>query len=124
MKILLVDDENTNLRIGEAFLFKTNLGLEIDLARNYKEAIDKIAANDYDFYVTDYRLNDDFSALDVIKKIKLRPKNAPILVITALDKDEIFRELQEAGADDFLVKQEMTIPMLRRTILKLKRWKV
>ena len=58
----------------------------------------------------------DCHGLDTVRKALLASHDAPILVLTGKDDNEIGIGAVEAGAQDFLPKAEIMTPVLRRAI--------
>lgn len=121
VKILLVDDQEINLKILVNYLVSE--GYDIDTAVNGEEAVQKSISYDPDLIVLDIVMPvmDGYAACDRIKADP-KTKNIPIIIVTALhDRDSKLKGL-EAGANDFLSKPidkaELTIRV--RNLLKIK----
>ncbi len=102
-KILVVDDEERNLRLMEALL--TPLGHEVILARNGEEALEKVREVPPDLILLDVMMP-KMDGFELSKCLKDDEETAiiPIVVVTALEKIEDKIKALEAGADDFLSK--------------------
>lgn len=102
-RILIVDDEERNLRLLEISL--STLGYEIFLAGDGREALDRVAAVNPDLILLDVmmpRLN-GFEVCRILKKNE-ETRNIPVVMVTALGgRDDKLKGL-ESGADDFLTK--------------------
>ena len=100
MKILIVDDE---IKIREVVSeYAKASGYECDQASNGKDAIDMVAANNYDCVILDIMMPelDGFSACKKIKAIK----NVPVIMLSARteEDDKIFSF--DLGVDDYVTK--------------------
>ena len=120
-KILIVDDEETNLKLLTKWLGP--LGYDIELAFNGKEAVQKSKDFGPDLIVLDIMMPgmDGHEACSLIKADP-ETKNIPIIMVTALhDMDSKIKGLS-ASANDFLSKPidqtELTIRV--RNLLKIK----
>jgi len=103
MSVLAVDDNRTNLHILQVFLKK--LGHEVILAENGEDAIARFQQHHPDLVLLDIMMPvmDGFEAARRIKAAS-RDKWVPIILLSALNRDENLVEGLEAGADDYLTK--------------------
>ena len=103
IRVLAVDDNRTNLHILQVFLKK--LGHEVILAENGAVAVQRFEQERPDLVLLDIMMPvmDGFEAARQIKTIS-REKWVPIILLSALNRDENLVEGLEAGADDYLTK--------------------
>jgi len=99
--VLLVDDEPDILELLELTLHK--MGLEVDKAQNVSEALEKLAARQYDLCLTDMRMPDG-DGLQIVKYIAQQNLDVPVAVITAHGNTENAVSALKAGAFDYLNK--------------------
>ena len=101
MKILLIEDEPELQNSIKQYLEME--GNVIELASDFRKALDKIIIYDYDCILVDITLPYG-SGLDLIKEIKLKKSKAGIIIISAKNSldDKIFG--LDIGADDYLPK--------------------
>ncbi|MCT4663796.1 MAG: ATP-binding protein [Flavobacteriales bacterium] len=93
VKILLVDDDPISLLLLKAGFVKQKS--HIDTARTVGEAIDKLKINSYDFVITDYNLNEEYTAYDIKNKVGTKDSgNVMKWIILSGDsiKEEEFKE--------------------------------
>jgi putative two-component system response regulator len=102
-KILVVDDEDRNLRLIEAMLIP--LGYEVVLARDGIEALDKVRKIQPDVILLDVMMPrmDGFEVARQLKEDE-GAKIIPIVMVTALKEVEDRVKALQVGADDFLTK--------------------
>jgi len=102
-KILVVDDEERNLRLIEAMLMP--LGYEIILAGSGKEALEKVRDTPPDVILLDIMMP-EMDGFEVAKNLKDKEetKIIPIVMITVLKEAGDRVKALEVGADDFLTK--------------------
>jgi len=102
-KILVVDDEERDLRLMEAML--TPLGYQVILAHDGKEALEKVREILPDVILLDIRMP-GMGGYEVAKRLKdnEETKTIPIVMVTVLGKLEDRVKALEVGADDFLSK--------------------
>ncbi len=120
-KILIVDDEEVNLRLLTQWLIP--LGYDIELASNGEEAVQKARNSRPDLIILDIMMPvmDGYAACSLIKADP-ETKNIPIIMVTALQDRESKLKGLSASANDFLSKPidqtELTIRV--RNLLKIK----
>jgi two-component system response regulator PhoP len=101
MRVLIVEDDPT---LQEQLVTNlTQKGYAVDAANNGQEALYFGTEYSVDIAIIDLGLP-DISGMDVIKKLRAKDKNFPILILTARTRWEEKVEGLEAGADDYLVK--------------------
>ncbi|HAT41535.1 MAG TPA: DNA-binding response regulator [Rheinheimera sp.] len=101
MRILLVeDDQALSAGLVQAL---TAQGFVVNALASGKQAITAVRSGDCDTVVLDLGLP-DMDGLDVLKQIRLKHTQLPVLILTARDGlDERCKGL-DLGADDYLVK--------------------
>jgi CheY-like chemotaxis protein len=117
-KLLLVVEDNEELR----FLVKMQLkkvGCLADFAINGREALDKMAENNYEIILMDVMMPimDGLEATKIIREREAKENKEPttIIAMTALSDK---KSCLEAGMNDFLFKPVM----LNQLISILKQW--
>jgi len=102
-KILVVDDEDQNLRLMEAMLVP--LGYEVHLAGDGEDALEKVKEVSPDVILLDIMMP-GLDGFEVAKRLKHddETKIIPIVMVTALKEVEDRVKALEVGADDFLTK--------------------
>ena len=101
-KVLVVDDEELNLKLIEAYL---NEEYEIITAQSGTEALNKIIRDKPDIVLLDIMMP-QINGYDVCKSIKENDATRfiPVVMCTALSGSEAKVKAIEIGADDFLTK--------------------
>ena len=94
MSILVVDD-NAGMRVALFEALKDH-GLEVDIAEDGFEALDKIMTKPYDWVISDVRMP-EMSGIDLVRKIKkLRPE-CKIVMISLYGPPQGMDEIGIAG---------------------------
>ncbi|MEM1318713.1 MAG: response regulator transcription factor [Bacteroidota bacterium] len=102
MKILICEDEEIMLTALEFRLRKQ--GFEVVLAKDGKEAIEKVKDAEPDILVADIMMP-FITGIELISYIRQDMKSElPIIIISALENDEIVLEAFKLGATDFITK--------------------
>ena len=101
MKILLVEDDADLRELTRRSLEKERYVVEV--AANYRTALQKIEDYDYDCILLDIMLPDG-SGLDLLEKLKEMHKRENVIILSAKDSIEDKVLGLELGADDYLPK--------------------
>ncbi len=105
-KVLLVDDEAVNQKVGGMILEK--LGLEVEVAKSGREAIKMVQENEYDLILMDISMPEmnGFEATEEIRRLEAKegePKT-PIIALTAFALQEIKERCMKVGMNEFITK--------------------
>lgn len=100
-KILIADDEPSNRKILAQEL--THKGFAVDTARGGKEALAKAESVPPDLLILDYMMP-DMSGLDVLRELRGKGNDTPVILITAYGSVERAVEVMKAGAYDFITR--------------------
>jgi DNA-binding NtrC family response regulator len=100
-RILIVDDEPFNLDLLEQEL--TDRGYTIERASDGTEALGKVESFQPELILLDYQMP-DMNGVEVLKEIRHRGGDAPVIMITAYGTIERAVEAMKEGAYDFIPK--------------------
>lgn len=111
--ILLVDDNEQNLELIQAYL--ETLPSRIRTARNGVEALAAIEDQEPDLVLLDVMMP-RMSGFEVCQKVKSNPKtrDIPVIMVTALHELGDVERAVESGANDFLSKPVNKLELLTR----------
>jgi len=115
-RILLVDDEAAIRLTLKAILEMNNF--EVETAQSRKEAIAKLAANEYQMVITDMRMETETAGYDVIRSARKQPYNPATAILTAYPA--LGSDWKREGAQSLLVKPVGTDELLRQLEALLK----
>jgi DNA-binding response OmpR family regulator len=109
-RILLVDDDLAILLALKAILEIHSF--EVETATSAREAKSKIRTSVYNMVISDLRMEEDESGLEVLRAAKKAPYQPAVALLTAFP--EAGDDWHEAGADQMLVKPMNTNELLRQ----------
>jgi two-component system, sensor histidine kinase and response regulator len=105
-RILLVDDEPINQKVGMAILKK--FGMEPEVANNGREAVQMVVENHYDLVLMDIQMPEmsGFDATEMIRKREQQDglSRIPIIAMTANAMESTRERCLAIGMDDFIAK--------------------
>jgi two-component system chemotaxis response regulator CheY len=104
MRILIVDDFKTMLRIVESMLKQLGFS-NIDEATDGTAALELIKKNKYDLILSDWNM-EPMSGFDLLKNVRANPTTSaiPFVLITAESKTENIIAAKQAGVSNYIVK--------------------
>ena len=120
-RILLVDDNQQNVELLEAYLLKVDCDTEI--AVDGQDALTKTSEFHPDLILLDVMMP-KLNGFEVCQKLKSNPETADIMIlmVTALGELGDIERAVKAGCDDFLSKPVNQLELLKRidNLLKLR----
>ena len=116
--ICLVEDEEALSTLVKAYLERE--GYEVVCLTKGRDAIDYIGKK-VDLWILDIMLGDDVNGYDVIKAIREKDENVPVIFTSARDQelDKIFG--LELGSDDYMTKPYSSKELVLRVNNMIKR---
>ena len=100
-KILLVEDNSMNVMVASKFLKKWMM--ELDLAQNGKEAVEKVQQNEYDILLMDLQMP-VMDGYEATREIRQMGKQMPIVALTASALMRVQEKVIDSGMNDYLTK--------------------
>jgi DNA-binding response OmpR family regulator len=101
MRILVVEDEDKVAAFIKRGLEQSSYA--VDVASTGEEALERVAATEYDTIVLDLMLP-GIGGLDVVRELRRRKLEVPVLALTARGELEDRIVGLDAGCDDYLAK--------------------
>lgn len=116
-KILIVEDEKAIQMILKTYL--ENAGYDVELANDGLEGISKFQRGTYDLVLLDVMIPkiDGYVVLEMIRN----ESNTPVMMLTALEKDQDQMKAFDLQADDYIIKPFKMGIVLRRIEAVLRR---
>ena len=112
-KILIADDNATNVELLEAYL--CDVDCETEVAVDGRDTLEKVIAFQPDLILLDIMMP-KLSGFEVCKQLKDNPatRGIMILMVTALNELGDIERAVAAGCDDFLSKPVNKLELLKR----------
>jgi PAS domain S-box-containing protein len=118
MRILLVEDNPGDLRSLQRFLPSGDGaagGFQITHADRLATGLELLAGSRYDAVLLDLSLPDS-QGMNTLVRLRAAAQEVPIIVLTGIGDEMLGGRLIQAGAQDFLVKGEVTGALLKRSL--------
>jgi len=113
-KILLIDDDKGILTALSMLL--ESWGYQVDCADTAEEGLEKYSTSDYDLIITDFRLPNQKTGLDVLREIKT---GTPSILLTGEADPEKLKEVKESNKVlDYMILNKPVKPASLRAMLK------
>jgi diguanylate cyclase (GGDEF)-like protein len=116
LPILLVEDNLADAALVRALLRRTDLvGLEVVHTRRLGEALSWADKKSFGAVVSDLSLP-DARGLDAVLKLRDAYPSTPVVVLSGVNDDALSVRAVQEGAQEFLLKSELTTSALQRAI--------
>lgn len=116
IKVLLVEDDADDYVLFKEILNEIKINsYSLTWASTYDKAIEFIHKKEHDIYFFDYLLGAR-TGLDLIQECSNTGTNAPVIILTGLGNQETDLKAMKLGAADYLVKDEIDVKKLERSI--------
>ncbi|NOY64701.1 MAG: response regulator, partial [Nitrospirae bacterium] len=112
----LVEDDEDDYMITKTLIaeIKSWRGI-LEWVSSYEEALRKLKSDEYDVYLFDYRLGEK-TGIDLLKEAIESGCKVPIILLTGQDDHDVDIEAMRLGASDYLVKDEINVQLIERSI--------
>jgi len=116
IKVLFVDREyGEYLLIADLLAQVRHTSYQLTWCSQLNTSLPKILAQDYDVVLLDYYWG-DYNARELLNTVRLQACQSPIVVMTDEMETEVDREAIRAGASDYLIKGQIDVELLERTL--------
>lgn len=113
--LLIEDDEDDYVLTCELLKEVKGTHYEVTWVSRYVDALAEICSGRYDICLVDYRLGEG-TGIDLLRRSLSHNNLTPVILLTGQGDKEIDIEAMEAGAADYLVKDEIECQVLERAI--------
>lgn len=116
IKVLLIEDNPGDARLLQEHLIEVkSVQFELLQADRLSQGLELLQTNTFDVILLDLSLPDT-QGLETFDQLYDRVRNTPIVVITGLNDETIAINAVQSGAQDYLVKDQVTGDVLARAI--------
>jgi|GEM_PF-1357612 len=114
--ILLIEDNTGDALLLEDMLVNTlHASFTIEIAQRCDTAIKKLQEQSFDAILLDLSLPDS-QGIETVERIRAANTDTPIIVLTGLSDETIGLATLQAGAQDYLIKNELEAHLVIRAI--------
>ncbi|MBI2298736.1 MAG: response regulator [Armatimonadetes bacterium] len=115
--VLVVENSPVDARATMAMLEKApSSRFEAFWADSARAALARLAAGGIDVILLDLFLEDS-QGLETLDRVRAAAPDVPVLVVSSLDDDTVVRQAARRGAQEYLVKSDLSPGVLERFIL-------
>ena len=119
VRILLIEDNADFAKLVKLYLGKSDdVKLAVEWKSNGREGIDEAVATHYDVILMDYFLP-GLNGLEVTRMLQKRNVETPVVFLTVNKDVNLAVEVMKLGVEDYLVKEEISTPILPKTIMSV-----
>jgi len=116
VNILLVEDNALDARLIQEVLEQVEgTPFELKHSESLEPALGRLAEGGVDVVILDLNLPDS-SGLETLARVRAQAEDVPVVVLTGSDDEERALEAVHMGAQDYLVKGQMSASLLKRSI--------
>lgn len=117
IKLLLIEDNPLDAKLFQRLLDRSSrASYKVEFAGTLADAFEFLeTSGDVDAIVIDLNLPDS-QGLDTFRAVRLKYPNLPLIVLTADDDERIALKAVQAGAQDYIVKGDLSPVFLGRAI--------
>lgn len=115
--VLLIEDNPGDARLIEEMLREQREGSSIELVHEstLESGIDRLSITEPDVLLLDLRLPDS-TGLETLERVLDETDEVPVIVLTGMPEAKLGMEAVSHGAQDYLVKDDVTPDVLSRAI--------
>lgn len=120
LQILLVEDNKDFAKLVQVYLQRYEKDkFEVVWKENHPDAMAVLAErSDFDIVLMDYFLPGK-NGLEITKELMERKINIPVVFLTVNKDFDLALDVMKLGVDDYLVKEEISSPVLPKTVLNV-----
>lgn len=115
LQLLLVEDSPSDARLIRTYLGEVDPPPELQREERLQEALSRLAAHHFDCVLLDLNLPDS-SGLQTFERIRAAAPDIPTVILSGLADKQLAVEAVRSGAQDYLVKNDLSGDTLARSI--------
>lgn len=119
ISVLLIDDNDDDARLLDEWLSRLpDWQVRLEHVADPGKAVASIQTSNPDLLFLDYRMG-PVTGLDVLREVRGANLLLPVIVLTGQGDEYIASEITQAGADAYLVKDDLPTPRLADTMRRV-----
>jgi sigma-B regulation protein RsbU (phosphoserine phosphatase) len=116
MRVLLIDDDEDEYVLLNSLLARASeYQFAVSWTPSYEDALRRMMAREFDAYLVDYRLGPR-SGIELLEEAVAAGCEEPLIVLTGEQRSDLDSAALQAGAVDFIDKQQLSAPLLERSL--------
>lgn len=115
MRVLIVEDSNTDSTIVQRYLQRDSTAPEVHTATRLSDALAIAQTTALDVILLDMSLP-DAQGLDAVRRMRAAVPLVPIVILSGMEDESVATEAVQAGAQDYLIKGHVDHVTLRRAL--------
>lgn len=115
LRVLLIEDDESFAILISRVLQKLGSKHYVRHVVRLEDGIDELNHRTFDIVLTDLTLPDAVR-LEAVEKLREHSPSIPLIVLTMLESSDLISSAVQGGAQDFIVKDTVTPPLLERAI--------
>ncbi|HLA69188.1 MAG TPA: response regulator [Bacteroidota bacterium] len=119
VKVLLIEDNADFAKLVKLYLGRSEeMKFIVEWKGNGREGVDEAIARHYDVILMDYFLP-GLNGLEVTRNLQQKNVATPVVFLTVNKDVNLAVEVMKLGVEDYLVKEEISTPILPKTIMSV-----
>jgi len=102
ISVLYIESDPVLLDSGKRFL-EREMAIRVDSAHTTTEAMERLKNGSFDAIISDHMMP-DIDSIHLLKMVREKFPKLPFIIFTRIDREEIFIEALNHGADDYIKK--------------------
>jgi len=116
LRVLLVEDDEDDYVLTSSLLSEIeSQKVDLEWVNSYREAVLALGRGEHDVCLVDYYLGER-TGLELLREAAGGNSSAPMIMLTSHSGYDVDAEAMRAGAADYLVKNQISTPLLERSI--------
>ena len=112
--VLLVEDSPTDADLFHKMFLRSGKSGDLIQVERLSQAIDACNQQTFNVVLLDLNLPDS-EGLDTVAEFRAAVPDIPIVVLTMMDDEQLALDVMTRGAQDYLVKDQITVQLLARS---------
>lgn len=115
LHVLLIDPDDSSAERVRGFLEGPDDGFVIERVARLTSALERLAHGEVDVILLELELPDSEGSMSFERIVAFAP-DVPVVVLSEIDDEGLALESVQGGAQDFLLKRDVTAPVLTRAV--------